>query len=36
MVPEKLPAGIDPANAAAFVMILSQMLMDSNEFLYIN
>jgi hypothetical protein len=35
MVPEKLPAGIDPARAAAFVD-LSQMLMDSNEFLYIN
>jgi hypothetical protein len=35
IVPDKLPAGIDPARAAAFVD-LSQMLMDSNEFLYIN
>jgi hypothetical protein len=30
-----MPAGIDPAQAAA-VVDLSQMLMDSNEFLYIN
>jgi len=35
IVPANLPTGIDPARAAAFVD-LSQMLMDSNEFLYIN
>jgi hypothetical protein len=34
-LPTNMPAGIDPARAAAFVD-LSQMLMDSNEFLYIN
>jgi hypothetical protein len=35
ILPSNLPTGIDPARAAAFVD-LSQMLMDSNEFLYIN
>jgi hypothetical protein len=30
-----MPAGLDPARAAALVD-LSQMLLDSNEFLYIN
>jgi hypothetical protein len=34
-LPANMPAGIDPAQAAA-VVDLSQMLMDSNEFLYIN
>jgi hypothetical protein len=34
-LPTNLPAGIDQARAAAFVD-LCQMLMDSNEFLYIN
>jgi hypothetical protein len=34
-LPTSLPAGIDPARAAAFVD-LSQMLLASNEFLYIN
>jgi Protein of unknown function (DUF1553)/Protein of unknown function (DUF1549) len=34
-MPSNMPAGIDPARAAAMVD-LSQMLMDSNEFLYIN
>ena len=34
-LPTNMPAGIDPARAAAMVD-LSQMLMDSNEFLYIN
>jgi Protein of unknown function (DUF1553)/Protein of unknown function (DUF1549) len=34
-LPNNLPSGIDPARAAAFVD-LSQMLLDSNEFLYIN
>jgi hypothetical protein len=34
-MPTNMPAGIDPARAAAMVD-LSQMLMDSNEFLYIN
>jgi hypothetical protein len=34
-MPSNLPAGIDPARAAAFVD-LSQMLLDSNEFLYVN
>jgi hypothetical protein len=34
-LPANVPAGIDPARAAA-VVDLSQMLMDSNEFLYIN
>jgi hypothetical protein len=34
-LPANMPAGIDPARAAA-VVDLSQMLMDSNEFLYIN
>jgi len=34
-MPENMPAGIDPARAAALVD-LSQMLLDSNEFLYIN
>jgi hypothetical protein len=34
-LPANLPAGMDPARAAAFVD-LSQMLLDSNEFLYIN
>jgi uncharacterized protein DUF1553 len=34
-VPANLPAGVDPVRAAAFVD-LSQMLLDSNEFLYIN
>ena len=34
-MPTNLPQGIDPARAAAFVD-LCQMLMDSNEFLYIN
>jgi hypothetical protein len=30
-----MPAGADPARAAALVD-LAQMLLDSNEFLYIN
>jgi hypothetical protein len=34
-LPANMPAGIDPARAAA-VVDLSQMLLDSNEFLYIN
>ena len=34
-VPSDLPAGIDPARAAALVD-LSQMLLNSNEFLYLN
>jgi hypothetical protein len=34
-MPANVPAGLDPARAAAFVD-LSQMLMASNEFLYIN
>jgi len=34
-VPANLPAGIDPVRAAAMVD-LSQMLLDSNEFLYVN
>jgi hypothetical protein len=34
-VPANLPAGIDPGRAAAMVD-LSQMLLDSNEFLYLN
>jgi hypothetical protein len=34
-LPTNLAAGIDPARAAAFVD-LCQMLLDSNEFLYIN
>ena len=34
-LPANLAAGIDPARAAAFVD-LSQMLLDSNEFLYTN
>ncbi|MBZ5677442.1 MAG: DUF1549 and DUF1553 domain-containing protein [Acidobacteriia bacterium] len=34
-MPTNMPAGIDPARAAALVD-LSQMLLDSNEFLYIN
>jgi Protein of unknown function (DUF1553)/Protein of unknown function (DUF1549) len=34
-MPNKMPAGMDPARAAALVD-LSQMLLDSNEFLYIN
>jgi hypothetical protein len=34
-LPANLPAGADPARAAALVD-LSQMLLDSNEFLYIN
>jgi hypothetical protein len=34
-MPASMPAGIDPARAAAMVD-LSQMLLDSNEFLYIN
>jgi hypothetical protein len=34
-MPANMPAGIDPARAAALVD-LSQMLIDSNEFLYIN
>ena len=34
-LPTGLPAGVDPARAAAFVD-LSQMLLASNEFLYIN
>ena len=34
-LPANMPAGIDPARAAA-VVDLSQMLMDSNEFLYVN
>jgi hypothetical protein len=34
-LPANLPAGVDKARAAAFVD-LSQMLLDSNEFLYIN
>jgi hypothetical protein len=34
-LPANMPAGADPARAAALVD-LSQMLLDSNEFLYIN
>jgi hypothetical protein len=34
-LPSTLPQGVDPARAAAFVD-LCHMLMDSNEFLYIN
>jgi hypothetical protein len=34
-LPSNMPAGADPARAAALVD-LSQMLLDSNEFLYIN
>ena len=34
-MPANTPAGVDPARAAALVD-LSQMLLDSNEFLYIN
>ena len=34
-LPASLPQGIDPARAAAFVD-LCHMLLDSNEFLYIN
>ncbi len=34
-VPTNMPAGVDAARAAAFVD-LCHMLMDSNEFLYIN
>jgi hypothetical protein len=34
-LPAVMPAGADPARAAALVD-LSQMLLDSNEFLYIN
>lgn len=34
-MPDKLPSGIDPARAAAMVD-LSQMLLNSNEFLYLN
>jgi hypothetical protein len=34
-LPDNLPAGIDPARAAAMVD-LSQMLLNSNEFLYLN
>jgi hypothetical protein len=34
-LPANMPAGVDPARAAALVD-LSQMLLDSNEFLYIN
>jgi hypothetical protein len=34
-LPTNLPAGTDPARAAAFVD-LCHMLLDSNEFLYIN
>ena len=34
-LPTKTPAGLEPARAAAFVD-LCQMLMASNEFLYIN
>ena len=34
-MPANMPAGADPARAAALVD-LSQMLLDSNEFLYIN
>jgi hypothetical protein len=34
-VPANLPAGVDQARAAAFVD-LCHMLLDSNEFLYIN
>jgi hypothetical protein len=34
-VSASMPAGVDPARAAALVD-LSQMLLDSNEFLYIN
>jgi hypothetical protein len=30
-----MPAGVDPVRAAALVD-LSQMLLDSNEFLYVN
>jgi hypothetical protein len=34
-LPTNVPSGMDPARAAAFVD-LSQMLLASNEFLYIN
>jgi hypothetical protein len=34
-LPANLPAGVDPARAAAFVD-LCHTLLDSNEFLYIN
>ena len=34
-LPDKMPSGMDPARAAALVD-LSQMLLDSNQFLYIN
>jgi hypothetical protein len=34
-MPTNLPAGMDPARAAAFVD-LCRMLLDSNEYLYIN
>ena len=34
-VPENIPQGVQPARAAAFVD-LCQMLLASNEFLYIN
>jgi hypothetical protein len=34
-MPSNMPAGVDPVRAAALVD-LSQMLLDSNEFLYIN
>ena len=34
-LPTKTPEGIDPARAAAFVD-LCQMLLASNEFLYLN
>jgi hypothetical protein len=34
-LPANLPAGMDPARAAAWVD-LCQMLLNSNEFLYIN
>ena len=34
-LPSNIPAGMEPARAAAFVD-LCQMLLDSNEFLYIN
>ena len=34
-LPTNMPAGMDPVRAAALVD-LTQMLLDSNEFLYIN
>ena len=34
-LPANMPAGVDPARGAALVD-LSQMLLDSNEFVYIN